>query len=186
MSFVKIKTDEKTSHIPVNLLTAKASQEDKIDGLVYGADAYLLKPFEVKELLVRIKALVEQREKIRKHFLSNESFGFYDKNISQLDTEFLEKTVKIIETHIGDPEFDNIKLANELAVSRAQLYRKLNSLTVEVPNKLILRIRLDRAAKLVRQNFGNISEVALEVGFNNPSYFSRCFNNKFGKRPSDY
>ncbi|MEN8193374.1 MAG: two-component regulator propeller domain-containing protein [Bacteroidota bacterium] len=182
----KLKSDERTSHIPVILLTAKATDEDKLSGLEKGADAYLMKPFDVKELLIRIKALIEQRKKIREHFIDNGFFSYDNEDVTSIDKMFLKKAVKIIEDHIADHEFNNIVLANELAISRAQLYRKLDSLIGESPNKLILRIRMDRAVKLIKQNFGNVSEVALEVGFNNPAYFSKCFQNQFGKKPSEY
>ena len=182
----KLKSDERTSHIPIILLTAKATNEDKLAGIEKGADAYMMKPFDIKELLLRSKTLVEQRKKIREHFINEGFFNCNNKDISSIDKTFLKKVVKIIEDHLPDNNFSIDILADGLAVSRSQLHRKLISLIGESPSKLIQRIRLDRAVELIKQNFGNISEIALEVGFLNPGYFTKCFHNQFGKNPSEY
>ena len=182
----KLKTDERTSHIPIILLTAKASTNDKFEGLEKGADAYIMKPCDINELLVRTKALIEQRKKIREHFLNEGFFNCDEKKISSIDKSFLKKVIEVIERHLSDNDFTVDTLAYELAISRSQLHRKLTSLIGESPSKLMVRIRLDRAAKLIEQNFGNISEIALEVGFNSPAYFSKCFQNQFRKTPSEY
>jgi signal transduction histidine kinase/ligand-binding sensor domain-containing protein/AraC-like DNA-binding protein len=182
----KIKIDERTSHIPIILLTAKASGESKIEGLETGADDYIMKPFDAKELKVRIKNLIEQRKKLREHFQREGIFNLDNKNITSVDKKFLEKAVKIINEHLSDSLFGVELFANKIALGRATLHKKLVALIGEPPSELIKRMRLDKAAKLIEINFGNISGIALEVGFNNPAYFSECFRKQFGVTPSQY
>ena len=182
----KLKTDEKTNHVPVILLTAKAADQDKIEGLQIGADDYMMKPFDAEELQVRVKNLIKQRQRLREHFLKEGIFDCNDKEITSVDKEFLKKTVKIIENHIADTSFGVDIFAEELFMSRQQLRRKLLSIVGESPSDLTRRIRLTKSAKLIEHNFGNISEIAIEVGFNNPAYFAQCFNKQFGMSPSKY
>lgn len=182
----KLKNDERTSHIPVILLTAKASGEDKINGLETGADDYIMKPFDAKELLVRIKNLIEGRKRIREHFRKEGLFEINDQAVNSVDKVFLQKVIAFINDHISDTNLNIDILADEMALSRSQLYRKFSALCNESPSDFIRRIRLSRAAKLIEQNFGNISEIAMEVGFTNPGYFSKCFREQFKKSPKEY
>jgi signal transduction histidine kinase/ligand-binding sensor domain-containing protein/DNA-binding response OmpR family regulator len=182
----RLKTDERTSHIPVILLTAKASSQDKIEGLDTGADDYIMKPFEPEEVKARIRNLVEQRKRIHEHFRKHGLFEIEEKKITPVDRQFLERTVAAITKHISDVSFGVESLAAEVAVSRSVLLKKIEALVGEPPSELIKRTRLDRAAKLIEEGFGNISEIALEVGFNNPSYFAECFRKQFGLTPSQY
>lgn len=182
----KLKTDERTSHIPVILLTAKASEQDKISGLETGADDYLMKPFDVRELKVRIRNLIEQRKKLREHFRKVGLFDFQTEKINNTDKKFLQNAVDIINKNISDEDFNVQMFADSMAMSRSQLHRKLIALIDESPGDLIRRIRLTKAAKLIEQNFGNISEIALEVGYNNPANFTRSFTSHFGVSPSQY
>jgi len=182
----KLKTDERTSHIPVILLTAKATNQDKIEGLETGADDYIMKPFDAEVLKVRIKNLIEQRRKLREHFKKEGLIELEDKEITSIDKKFLQKVVEIINAHISDASFNLELFAQEVAISKSQLNRKLDSLVGETPIDLIKRVRLNRAAKLITQNFGNISEIALEVGFSNPAYFAQCFREQYGITPSEY
>jgi YesN/AraC family two-component response regulator len=182
----KLKTDERTSHIPVILLTAKATSQDKIEGLETGADDYIMKPFDAEVLKVRIKNLIEQRRQLREHFKKEGLIELEDKEITSIDKKFLQKVVEIINNHISDASFNLELFAQEVAISKSQLNRKLDSLVGETPIELIKRVRLNRAAKLITQNFGNISEIALEVGFNNPAYFAQCFRELYGITPSEY
>jgi signal transduction histidine kinase/DNA-binding response OmpR family regulator len=182
----KLKTDERTSHIPVILLTAKASSQGKIEGFETGADDYIMKPFEPEELKARIKNLIEQRKRIHEHFRKHGLFEIEEKNITPVDQKFLQKTLKNINEHISDPQFGVEILAEEMAVSRSLLLKKIEALIGESPVELIKRIRLNKAAKLIESKFGNISEIALEVSFNNPSYFAECFKKQFGVNPSHY
>jgi signal transduction histidine kinase/ligand-binding sensor domain-containing protein/AraC-like DNA-binding protein len=182
----KLKTDERTSHIPVILLTAKATSENKIEGYETGADDYIMKPFDAKELQVRIKNLINQRKKLREHFRKEKIFNLENKKIISVDKKFLEKAVKIINEHISDPLFGVELFAGSLGISRAALHKKLVALVGEPPSELIKRIRLSKAGILLKNKSGNISEIALEVGFNNPSYFSESFKKQFGETPSQY
>jgi DNA-binding response OmpR family regulator len=182
----KLKTDERTSHIPVILLTAKATMKDKIEGLETGADAYIMKPFEPDELKARIRNLIEQRKRLHEHFKKQGIAQFNDSPILSIDKKFLQKVFYIITENIPNQEFSVELLAEQSAVSRSVLHRKIVSLTGEPPVELIRRIRLTRAIELIRNHWGNLSEIALEVGFNNPAYFSECFKKQFGVSPSQY
>ena len=182
----KIKNDERTSHIPIIMLTAKATNKDKIEGYETGADDYIMKPFDADVLKARVKNLVEQRMKLREHFVKNGLFNLDDKNITQMDKIFLQKVIKIVNNHLSDNLFGVETLAGEIALSRVTVHKKLVSLIGEPPGELIKRIRLSSAAKLLVNNHGNISEISLEVGFNNPAYFSECFKKQFGISPSQY
>ena len=182
----KLKTDERTSHIPVILLTAKATSNDKIIGYETGADDYIMKPFEEKELKVRIKNLLEQRKRIHEHFRKHGLIELDESRITSIDKKFLERVYKIITENISNSSCNVEFLAENLAISRVILHRKITSLIGESPVELIRRIRLKRAADLIEKNFGNITEIAYEVGFNNPAYFSECFKKQFGVSPSQY
>ena len=182
----KLKTDERTSHIPVILLTAKASSRDKIAGYETGADDYIMKPFETEELRARVKNLIEQRKRIHEHFRKHGLFEIEEKNITPVDRIFLQKVFDYINQRISDSSLSVESLVENLALSRSVLQRKILSLVGETPNELIRRTRLIRAANLIERNFGNISEIALEVGFNNPAYFSEAFKKQFGMSPSQY
>jgi len=182
----KLKTDERTSHIPIILLTAKATSENKIEGYETGADDYIMKPFDAKELKARIKNLIDQRKKLQEHFQKEGIFNLENKKIISVDKKFLEKANKIINEHISDTSFGVELFASNLAISRAALHKKLVALIGEPPSELIKRVRLSKAGVLLKNKTGNISEIALEVGFNNPAYFSECFKKQFGDTPSQY
>jgi DNA-binding response OmpR family regulator len=182
----KLKTDERTSHIPVILLTAKASKEDKLEGYETGADEYLMKPFEPDELRARIKNLIEQRKRLHKHFQIEGIFKFEQTNITSIDKKFMQRIIEVIKDNISNAEFNVEMLTENIAVSRSLLNKKVVSLTGEPPKDLIRRIRLKKAAELIEKKFGNLSEIALEVGFDNPAYFSECFKKQFGVPPSQY
>jgi signal transduction histidine kinase/DNA-binding response OmpR family regulator len=180
-----LKSDSRTSHIPLILLTAKSTLKDKIEGLEIGADEYIMKPFEAEELIARIKNLLEQRKRVHEHFQKYEFFSD-DDSITPIDQKFLQNTLEIINEHISDSNFSVEVLAENLAMHRSLLHQKLVALIGQPPSDLIKMIRLNKAAKLIEHKSGNISEIALEVGFNNPSYFSDCFQKQFGFSPSQY
>ena len=182
----KLKTDERTSHIPVIMLTAKASVENRIEGLETGADDYITKPFNMKELLTRINNLIGQRQKLRERFSREVTLQPKDIAITSADEKFLNRTIDIIEKNMGDGEFDVASLREEVGLSHMQLFRKLKALTDQAPGDFIRTIRLKRAAQLMQQKFGNIAEITYEVGFNNLSYFAKCFREMFGMSPSEY
>ncbi len=182
----RLKTDERTSHIPIILLTAKATSQDKIVGFETGADDYIMKPFEPDELNARIRNLIEQRKRLHEYFQKKGIFELNQAKITSIDKKLLQKAFDSINKNISNPSFSVETLAENLAVSRYVLYKKIISLTGESPVELIRRIRLLRAARLIENKFGNLSEIALEVGFNNPAYFSDCFKKQFGVSPSQY
>ena len=182
----KIKNDERTSHIPVILLTAKAASSDKIEGYKTGADDYIMKPFEPEELKARIENLIEQRKRIHEHFKKHGLFEIDEKNVTPVDQRFLQSAIEIINKNLADPGFNVEKFADNLALHRSLLHRKFVALVGESPVEFIRRIRLTKAAEMIEANFGNLSEIALEVGFNNPAYFSDCFKKQFGIAPSQY
>ncbi len=181
-----IKNDEKTSHIPIIMLTAKAGFDDKIEGLETGADAYLLKPFNTKELLVRIKNLLGIRKKLQdkysKAVFVRKTAG---KKISDLDEKFMNKVMEIIENHIAEEDFNIEAFDEKLGMGRVQIYRKLKALTGKSPSRHIRSVRLAKAKNLIEEKKGNISEIAYSVGFSSPQYFTRCFKEEFGFPPSD-
>ena len=182
----KLKTDERTSHIPVIMLTARTSVEDRIKGLETGADDYLTKPFNMKELRVRVKNLILQRRKLRERFRKELMLEPRDIAVTSADERFIRQTMEIIEKYISDQEFSVEQLGSELAMSRMQLFRKIKALTDQSPSEYIRTIRLKRAAQLIESNYGNLAEITYEVGFNHPSYFAKCFRELYGVAPSAY
>ena len=182
----ELKKDERTSHIPIILLTAKADIEDKIEGLETGADDYIMKPFDAKELQVRIKNLIEQRKKLRERFNIEATIPIKKGKYSQIDEQFLKKVMDVIEKHISEPEFHLDEFGKEIRMSRTQLHRKIRALTNHSPHNFILFIRLRHAAELLSKGAGNITEIAYDFGFSSPSHFAKTFKEQFGKTPSDY
>ena len=182
----KLKTDERTSHIPVILLTAKAANQDQIEGYETGADDYIMKPFDTDTLKARIGNLIKQRERLHQYFQHKGMFELEQTKITSVDKKFLQKAFDIITQNISNTAFSVEMFAENLAVSRALLHKKIVSLTGEPPVELIRRMRLTKAKELIDKKFGNLSEISLEVGFNNPAYFSESFKKQFGITPSQY
>jgi signal transduction histidine kinase/ligand-binding sensor domain-containing protein/DNA-binding response OmpR family regulator len=188
-----IKSDERTSHIPIILLTARASKESRMTGLKTGADDFIIKPFDGDELKIRVENLVEQRKKLQNHVrrkieLLETSLSYIntDNIIPSMDEQFLEKTLKVTAEKYSDPEFNVERLSADIGMSRVQLYRKFNALTGNTAVEFIRSYRLDRASELLIKRTGSVAEISYDVGFSSPSYFSECFKNKFGLLPSDY
>jgi signal transduction histidine kinase/DNA-binding response OmpR family regulator len=182
----KLKTDQRTSHIPVILLTAKAAKQDKLDGYELGADEYIMKPFEPDELKARIKNLIQQRERIHQHFKEH---GLIELNLAKInaaDKKFLQSIYELVIKNISEQDFTIDKLAEMINISRSVMHKKIIFLIGETPGELIRRLRINKAAELIEKRFGNLSEIALEVGFNNPAYFSEAFKKQFGVTPSQY
>ena len=182
----EIRSDEKTSHIPIIMLTAKAGLDDKIEGLETGIDAYLTKPFSSKELKVRIKNLIIQRKELRRRFSKATVIMPSEVTKTSVDQVFLEKAIKIIEEHFEDEKFGVENLADKVAMSVSQLNRKLNALIDQPAGQFIRSLRLQRAADLLKQNSGSVAEVCYSVGFNDQAYFSRAFKKQFGVSPSEF
>lgn len=181
-----IKNDDRTSHVPFILLTAKADQTSKLDGLQKGADAYMLKPFDSSELRIRVKNLIDQRNMMREKFSKGYFSDLKLNKVSSADDRFLQKTTEIIVEHIADDQFTVEMLSQSLAMSNSQLYRKLQALTGLTPSHFIRNLRLKQSLILLEKHYDNISSIAYEVGFTDHSYFSKCFKELFGVSPSQY
>ncbi len=180
-----LKTDERTSHIPVILLTAKAQAKAKLTGLETGADAYVLKPFRQKELAVRVRKLIELRRKLRARFSKTTVIKPSEVSVVPEDQAFLTRVVAFIEAHLEEESFTITHLCREIGLSERQLERKLKALIGQSPTLLVRSLRLRRAKQLLEQNAGTVSEIAFQVGFNNLSYFSKIFREQFDRQPSD-
>jgi signal transduction histidine kinase/DNA-binding response OmpR family regulator len=181
----KLKKDERTSHIPVILLTAKAGQQHKIEGLQTGADDYLTKPFDAAELLTRIHNLVHQRKLLRKKFAGEIILKPSEIAVTNMDETFLNKVMQAIEINMGEEEFGVEELAKEVAMSRSQLHRKMMALTGQSPSEVLRNTRLLRAKELLQKKAVTPSEAAFRVGFSSHTYFSKCFKEEFGVSPSE-
>ena len=181
----KIKKDERTSHIPVILLTAKAGQSHKIEGLETGADDYLTKPFDAKELLARAQNLVNQRKLLRKKYAGNIQLKPSEVFVKSMDEVFLSNLMQVIEKNMGEEDFTVEELAKKAAMSRSQLHRKLVALIDKSPSDLIRQTRLLRAKELLMKRSTTPSQVAFEVGFSSHTYFSKCFKDEFGVSPGE-
>ena len=181
-----LKKDERTSHVPVILLTAKADQNSRLEGLGTGADAYLSKPFNNEELLIRTKNLIEQRTLLRAKYSETLLIEPTKVSLADPDKEFMERAIAIVDSHIGDGQFTVEQFQKEIGMSRTQLHRKLKALVDQSASGFIRNLRLQRAAEMIRQNKLQISEIAYQCGFNNLSYFGQCFKEKFGVPPSQF
>jgi signal transduction histidine kinase/DNA-binding response OmpR family regulator len=181
----KLKKSEYTSHIPVILLTAKAGQQHRVEGLETGADDYLTKPFDAKELLVRIQNLVQQRKLLRKKFAGQVMLKPAEIAVNSADKNFLTNVMQALEKNMGEDNFGVEELAVAVNMSRSQLHRKLIALTNQAPGEVIRNTRLLRAKELLQKKFATPSEVAFKVGFSSHTYFSKCFKEEFGISPSE-
>jgi YesN/AraC family two-component response regulator len=151
-----------------------------------GADEYIMKPFETDELKARIKNLIQQRERIHQHFKEH---GLIELNLAKInatDKKFLQSIYELVINNISKQNFTVEQLAEMINISRSVMHKKIVSLIGETPGELIRRVRINKAAELIEKRFGNLSEIALEVGFNNPAYFSEAFKKQFGVTPSQY
>ena len=182
-----LKTDDALNHIPVVLLTAKADEESKVEGLETGADDYLYKPFSATELLVRVENLIEIRLRLRQRFSRDVvAVAPSEIEITSADEAFLEKVQAVVEAHLGDGNFGVDWLAGEVAMSKRQLQRKMQALTGLTAAGYIRSMRLQRAAQLLAQGGGTVAEVAYAVGFQKVPHFSKLFRQVFGVIPSKY
>jgi signal transduction histidine kinase/DNA-binding response OmpR family regulator/ligand-binding sensor domain-containing protein len=181
-----LKQDVLTSHIPIVLLTAKASEENVVQGLETGADDYITKPFNTKILMARIRNLIELRRQLQQKMKRQMMLQPVEISVSSIDEEFITELQGTIEKNLSDPEFTVEELGKKLYMSRASLYRKIQALTGESPNHFIRNYRLKRAAQLLKENFGNVTEIAFEVGFSSSAYFTKCFKEQFQQLPSSY
>jgi signal transduction histidine kinase/ligand-binding sensor domain-containing protein/DNA-binding response OmpR family regulator len=186
-----LKSDPETDFIPVMLLTARASHEDRMEGLNEQADAYLTKPFDPEELRVQIANLIARGQRLKQRFAApttaKEPHRTADAPVlKSSDAVFMERVVALVESNMSDDSFSVEQLADEMGVSRTQLFRMIRRLNDQSPSELIRDMRLDRAASMLECAAGNVSEVAYATGFKSLSHFSRCFTQRFACRPSAY
>jgi len=180
------KSNLKTSHIPFILLTARTSLIFKFEGLESGADEYVNKPFNTRELKLKAKNLINASKRMREKFANDSFVKPAEITVSSLDEKLLKQALKIVEDNIGN-EFFNIQLFSaELGVSRTMLFTKLKAWTNLTPNDFIHAMRMNRAAQILEQNKITVSEVSYKVGFTNPKYFSKCFQKFHKLTPSEY
>ncbi|MDB9732722.1 ATP-binding protein [Polaribacter sp.] len=185
----KIKSDSKTCHIPVLLLTALGANEDIVKGLEFGADEYVSKPFSIKHLELRVSKLIKNSVQLKEYFAKNSDLP-KEKNVIEISTkdqEFLEKIIEIIEKNFSNSNFGVEELSKEIGLSTSHFYRRLKQLTGQVPNVYIRNFRLQRAAKLLSSNEGyNVAQVMYQIGIGSNSYFSSSFKKLHGISPSEY
>ncbi|MEZ5104979.1 MAG: two-component regulator propeller domain-containing protein [Draconibacterium sp.] len=182
----EIKSTPEISHIPVILMTAMASVENKIIGYKVGADDYITKPFEPELLKIRVHNILDNLSKIKKGFGQSITLSAKELTISKIDEDFIQKVVDLIEENIDNSDFDTDSFCKIIGVSSSQLYRKIKSITGLSPNEFLRTYRLKKAAVMIAETNLNISEIAYKVGFNDALYFSKCFKKQFGVTPSNY
>lgn len=182
----RLKTDEHTSHIPVILLTARQSDESRIEGYETGADAYVTKPFSSEVLDARITNLLHQRTKLRELFSNTTPVEFRKIAVNVTDEVFLNKVVALIDKNMEATDFDPDILAEQLKMSRSQLYRKIKALTNRTVHDFITTIRMNRAKEYLLSGEFTISEIAYKVGYSLPTNFTRTFTKQFGETPTKY
>lgn len=182
----KLKTNLKTSHIPILLLTAKTGEHARLDGLRIGAEDYIPKPFVPEELLLRVRNTLDTRHRIREKFTRVINLDPSEISVTSADEEFLVNALAFVEEHIDDLELNVVRMASALNVSRALLFTKLKALTNQTPGNFIKVLRIKRAAQLLSTNKLNVAEVAYRVGFRDPKYFSKCFKEEFGVSASGF
>lgn len=181
-----IREHELTSHIPVLLLTAKSDQDSRMDGLRTGADDYLAKPFSTEELRVRVTNLILLRKKLAAKYRNEIMNGASEERITSSDDKFVLSLRAAINAHMGNASFSVEQLAEEMCLSRTQLFRKVKALLDISPNELINDIRLQRAAILIRSKADSLTQISYSVGFSEQSYFAKRFRKKYGVSPSEY
>ena len=183
-----IKTNAKISDIPVILLTSKAEVADRLEGLKRGADAFLGKPFSIEELQIRIDNLVDNFRRIKGKYSGQQDQvdKVEELKVEGNDDILMKRVMKSVNAHISDPEFNVERLSADVGLSRAQLHRKMKEITGITSSEFIRNIRLEQAAKLIKEGKINITQVAYTVGYNNQTHFSTVFKKHFGMSPSEY
>ena len=180
----KVKNDIKISHIPLLMMTAKGMQIDKIKGIDHGADAYLVKPFNMEILKSHIKQLISSRQILfNKYFnvLNNDQLT----NTTTLDKQFITNILNYINENISNSNLGVEHLAEELLLSRSKLYRKIKALTGDTATEFIRKVKLEKAKNLIETTDLTVSEICYQVGFSSPSYFTKCFKNHFNILPKE-
>jgi signal transduction histidine kinase/DNA-binding response OmpR family regulator/ligand-binding sensor domain-containing protein len=182
----RLKNNIQTSHIPIILLTARLSDEAKIESYKAGADSYISKPFDFEVLLVRIEMLIEQQEKRRELFRKTIQIAPKSITITSLDENFVTQALESVEKNIQNPDYSVVELCKDLGMSKSRLFPKFQSIIGSTPNNFIHSIRLKRAAQFLKSSQYNISEISDLVGFNSIKYFNKYFKEEFGMTPTQY
>lgn len=182
----KIRSDMRTSHIPIILLSAKSSDENKYLGIEAGADDYISKPFNTDLLRLKMAKIIEKQKKIQQSFKQKIDISPSEIEITSMDEKFVKKAVEFVEQNMSNPEFLVEDLCKEMAMSRVYFYKKILALTGKTPSEFIRFIRLKRASELLQKSQLFVNEVAFQVGFNDPKYFRKYFKDEFGITPNEY
>jgi DNA-binding response OmpR family regulator len=182
----KLKAHATTSHIPVILLTARAAEEQKIEGFDSGANDYVTKPFNFEILQSRIKNLIHQREAVQKQFNKHLEIKASEIQVTSQDEKLIKNAVLAVEENLTNKDFSVEELSRLMGMSRVLLYKKVLALTGKTPIEFIRTIRLQRAAQLLEKSQFTVAEIAYQVGFNNPKYFAKYFKEEFHSLPSVY
>ena len=182
----RLKSDSRTSHIPFVMLTARAGEESRVEGLETGADDYVAKPFSAAELRARVRNLVRSRRELQERFRREVSLMPKDVVITPVDANFVEHLMEIVNDNIDNPDFSVEAFADAVGMSRMHLHRKIRALTGQSAGEFVRTVRLRLAARMLAAGDHSVTEVAYAVGFRTPAYFSKCFRDEFGVTPSDY
>ncbi|MGS0524229.1 hybrid sensor histidine kinase/response regulator transcription factor [Zobellia nedashkovskayae] len=180
-----IREDLKTSHIPILMLTAKTMTDDWVKGIDCGADVYLTKPFEMTVLRAQLKQILSSRQVLFNKYLNDSNNVKVPESASLLDKGFIAKVLDYVTANLSDENLNVEQLAEELNLSRSQLYRKIKALTGYSANEFLRKIRLEKAKQMIENGNESISEVCFKVGFSSPSYFTKCFKAQFGFLPTE-
>ena len=181
----RVKSDIKTSHIPILMVTAKGMQIDKVKGIDSGADVYLNKPFNMKVLKSHLNQLIISRQVLFDKYFNSVSTTINSNQTTSIDKEFMNNVLNYINENINDEKLNVENLAGELLLSRSKLYRKIKALTGDTANEFIRKVRLEKAKQIIETTEYTISEVCYKVGFSSPSYFTKCFKDYFEFLPTE-
>ena len=181
-----LKQDDRTSHIPIIMLTGKTDETDEIMGLDTGADDYITKPFNPRTLQIKIHNIIENRKKLHKRYQQDNLFKPQEIAVTSADEAFLKKVQKILDQHLSDPEFNADTFSKQVGMSRMQLHRKMMAYTGLSTSSFIRSQRLKQATVILQSSDYSINEVGYMIGFNTPSYFIKCFKELYGQTPNEY
>lgn len=182
----RVKSDRTICHIPLILLTARSSEQQQLEGFETGADDYVTKPFNFQILEAKISNFINLRRNARQVFRSKINIEARDITITSLDEQFMRKALELVEKNLAVTDYSVEAMSKDMGMSRTLLYKKILALTGKAPLEFVRSLRLKRAALLLTKSQMNVSEIAFQVGFNDPKYFSKHFKNEFGVLPSKY
>jgi AraC-like DNA-binding protein len=183
---IKIKNNINTSHIPVILLTARGDTDSQYESIEIGADYFIPKPFNIKLLSLRIRKVIESREKLRKLFSSSQYSQLKEITTNSRDEQFMNKLMTYVNDHIGEPDLNINFIADSLGMSRSTFFRKIKSITGTTGKDFVDSVRLNRATQLLIESDLNISEIAYDIGHSSPLYFSKWFKSHYKISPTEY